>query len=57
MAATGMVTQKVPVDFPTADRTRTRREYDPPADWTSPGARLARKPNERPSDRWIRFIF
>jgi len=57
MAATGMVTQKVPVDFPTADRTSTRREYDPPADWTSPGARLARKPNERPSDRWIRFIF
>jgi type 1 glutamine amidotransferase len=38
-AATGKVTQKIPADFPTADKTSTRREYDPPADWTSPGAR------------------
>ena len=38
-AATGKVTQKVPVDFPASDKTSTRREYDPPPDWTSPGAR------------------
>jgi type 1 glutamine amidotransferase len=38
-AATGKVTQKVPADFPTADKTSTRREYDPPAGWSSPGAR------------------
>jgi hypothetical protein len=29
-AATGKVTQKVPADFPTADKTSTRAEYDPP---------------------------
>jgi type 1 glutamine amidotransferase len=28
-AATGKVTQKVPADFPTADSTRTRKEYEP----------------------------
>jgi type 1 glutamine amidotransferase len=38
-AATGKVTQKVPRDFPTADKTSTRREYDPPEGWTSPGGR------------------
>jgi uncharacterized protein len=38
-AATGKVTQKVPPDFPTADKTSTRKQYDPPADWTSPGGR------------------
>ena len=38
-AATGKVTQTVPRDFPSADTTSTRREYDPPAEWTSPGAR------------------
>jgi uncharacterized protein len=38
-AATGKVTQKVPSDFPAPGRTSIRREYDPPADWTSPGAR------------------
>jgi hypothetical protein len=30
-AATGKVTQKVPADFPTADKVSTRAEYDPPA--------------------------
>jgi type 1 glutamine amidotransferase len=30
-AATGKVTQKVPADFPTADKTSTRAEYTPPA--------------------------
>lgn len=38
-AATGKVTQKGPRDFPLADKTSTRREYDPPPGWTSPGAR------------------
>jgi len=36
-AATGKVTQKVPADFPTADKTSTRPEYVPPAGWVSPG--------------------
>ena len=36
-AATGKVTQKVPADFPTADKASTRREYNPPAGWVSPG--------------------
>jgi len=30
------VTQKVPPDFPSAEKTATRREYDPPPGWTSP---------------------
>jgi type 1 glutamine amidotransferase len=30
-AATGKVTQKVPADFPTADKTSTRAEYAPAA--------------------------
>ena len=37
-AATGQVTQKVPADFPTADKTSTRPEYNPPAGWVSGGA-------------------
>ena len=36
-AATGKVTQKVPADFPTADKTGTRPAYNPPPGWTSPG--------------------
>jgi type 1 glutamine amidotransferase len=35
-AATGKVTQKVPKDFPTADKPSTRAEYNPPAGWVSP---------------------
>lgn len=38
-AASGKVTQKVPRDFPSPDKTSTRREYDPPEGWVSPGAR------------------
>jgi type 1 glutamine amidotransferase len=38
-AATGKVTQKTPADFPTADTQKTRPEYAPPPDWTSPGGR------------------
>lgn len=38
-AATGKVTQKVPADFPTADKPSTRADYNPPAGWTSPGGR------------------
>jgi uncharacterized protein len=38
-AATGRVTQKVPPDFPSAEKASTRREYDPPPGWTSPGER------------------
>ncbi len=37
-AATGQVTQKVPADFPSADKTATRKEYDPPAGWVSGAA-------------------
>jgi type 1 glutamine amidotransferase len=36
-AATGKVTQKVPPDFPTAEKTSTRAAYNPPPGWTSPG--------------------
>jgi len=36
-AATGKVTQKVPADFPTAEKSQTRADYDPPAGWVSPG--------------------
>ncbi|MCX6629334.1 MAG: ThuA domain-containing protein [Candidatus Solibacter sp.] len=36
-AATGMVTQEVPADFPSADKSCTRPEYTPPAGWVSPG--------------------
>ncbi|HBY60578.1 MAG TPA: trehalose utilization [Solibacterales bacterium] len=35
-AATGKVTQKVPADFPTAEKATTRKEYEPPAGWVSP---------------------
>jgi len=38
-AATGRITQKVPADFPTSEKTSTRMEYDPPEGWASPGAR------------------
>jgi type 1 glutamine amidotransferase len=38
-AATGKVGQKVPADFPTADKVSTRPEYNPPEGWTSPGGR------------------
>lgn len=41
-AATGKVTQKVPADFPTADKASTRPDFTPPAGWTSPGARRTR---------------
>ncbi len=36
-AATGKVTQKVPKDFPTAEKASTRAEYNPPPGWVSPG--------------------
>jgi len=36
-AATGKVTQKAPADFPRADKTSTRAEYNPPPGWSSPG--------------------
>ena len=35
-AATGKVTQKVPADFPAADKTSTRESYNPPPGWVSP---------------------
>lgn len=35
-AATGKVRQKVPPDFPTADKTSTRPAYNPPEGWVSP---------------------
>ncbi len=38
-AATGKVTQKVPADFPTADKAATRPQYTPPSGWTSPTGR------------------
>jgi uncharacterized protein len=37
-AATGKVTQKVPADFPSADKASTRPEYNPPQGWVSPTA-------------------
>ena len=42
-AATGRVTQKVPADFPTAGKTSTRPEFNPPAGWVSPGGAPAKK--------------
>jgi len=44
-AATRKVTQKVPVDFPTADKISTREEYNPPPGWTSPGG-APRRPTQ-----------
>lgn len=38
-AATGKVTQKVPADFPTAEKASTRAGYAPPEGWGSPGGR------------------
>jgi type 1 glutamine amidotransferase len=35
-AATGKVAQKVPPDFPTAEKATTRPEYNPPPGWVSP---------------------
>jgi len=46
-AATGKVKQKVPADFPTADKVSTRPGYAPPAGWTSPGGRPA--PRAKPA--------
>ncbi len=46
-AATGEVTQKVPEDFPTADKTSTRQAYEPPPGWVSPTGRPG--PPTRPS--------
>ena len=43
-AATGKVTQKVPPDFPSAEKISTRKEYDPPAGWVSPGGRPRPQP-------------
>jgi type 1 glutamine amidotransferase len=37
-AATGKVKQKVPADFPTADKTATRADFTPPPGWVSPPA-------------------
>ena len=37
-AATGNVTQKIPNDFPTADKTSTRKDYDPPPGWGTAAA-------------------
>ncbi|HWR53180.1 MAG TPA: ThuA domain-containing protein [Bryobacteraceae bacterium] len=46
-AATGKVKQKVPADFPTADKATSRPEYNPPAGWVSPGG-APRKPAATP---------
>ncbi len=46
--ATGKVTQKVPADFPTTDKTSTRAEYNPPAGWVSPGGGPRRPGGGRP---------
>jgi len=45
-AATGKVTQKVPADFPTADKTSTRAAYNPPEGWTSPGGAPRPRPKQ-----------
>ena len=49
-AATGKVKQKVPRDFPTADKAMTRPEYNPPAGWTSPGG-APKKPAAPPAPK------
>jgi type 1 glutamine amidotransferase len=51
-AATGKVTQKVPPDFPTADKTSRRAAYVPPPGWTSPGASRAAAPALDPTIYW-----
>ncbi len=48
-AATGKVTQKVPADFPTAEKPSTRSEFNPPAGWVSPGGAPAKKAPPKPS--------
>lgn len=54
-AATGKVTQKVPSDFPTAGKTSTRKEYEPPRvgasvrlPWVAAPPRGCRYPPTRP---------
>jgi uncharacterized protein len=47
-AATGKVTQKVPADFPTADKASTREAYNPPAGWVSPGGGPPRRAPQAP---------
>jgi len=42
-AATGQVTQKLPTDFPSAEKSATRKEFDPPEGWVSPGGAPARR--------------
>lgn len=37
--SSGKVKQKVPSDFPTAEKATTRPAYNPPPGWTSPGGR------------------
>jgi len=49
-AATGKVTQKVPSDFPTADKTSTRPDYNPPPGWVSPGGPPRPAPAKRPTN-------
>jgi type 1 glutamine amidotransferase len=46
-AATGKVRQKVPVDFPKADKASTRKAYDPPEGWGKRPATPARPKPER----------
>jgi len=46
-AATGKVTQKAPADFPTADRSSTRPEYNPPPGWVSPTGAPRPKPSKQ----------
>ena len=48
-AATGKVTQKVPADFPTAEKAVTRPAYDPPPGWVSPPA--PRRPATQPAGK------
>ena len=43
-AATGKVKQKVPADFPTAEKSSTREAYNPPAGWVSPTGAPRRPP-------------
>lgn len=47
-AATGKVTQKVPPDFPTADKASTRKGYEPPEGWGTRPAKPAAAPRRNP---------
>ena len=51
-AATGKVTQKVPRDFPTAEKPSTRPEYTPPPGWVSPPG--PRRPKPAPTSTGAR---